>query len=203
MNNILDKSHDDIKDNIVLQDITFSYGGPALFNHYSISFKAGQMTAIMSPSGSGKTTLLYIIAELLHTNEGQVIYPVEKPRFSMVFQDCRLIEHISVRSNIKMVNPDISDSDIEECLKELKLNGYMHKKARHLSGGEKQRAAIARALLAPYDILLMDEPFTGLDDEVKELVIKYIKNRTAGKTVLLVTHDKSEADAMGCQVISL
>ena len=203
MNNILDKSHDDIKDNIVLQDISFSYGGAALFNHYSISFNAGQMTAIMSPSGSGKTTLLYIIAGLLHANEGHISYPVDKPRFSMVFQDCRLIEHISVRSNIKMVNPDISDNDIEECLKELKLEGYMHKKARQLSGGEKQRVAIARALLAPYDILLMDEPFTGLDDEVKELVIKYIKNRTAGKTVLLVTHDKSEADAMGCQVISL
>lgn len=197
-------SHNVLSDKISLTDISFSYNNKdTVFNNYCASFEAGRLTAIMSPSGSGKTTLLYIIAGLLEADKGTVTYPVENPRFSMVFQDCRLIEHVSVGDNIKLVNPSISDEAIAECLRRLMLDGFIHKRVKQLSGGEKQRAAIARAILAPYDILLMDEPFTGLDDEVKDIVIKYIKSRTAGRTVLLVTHDKSEVMALDCPVINL
>lgn len=195
--------------NISINNISFSYMNSKsqntknVFCNYSASFPIGRLSAIMSPSGSGKTTLLYLIAGLLEISEGTISYPMDKPRFSCVFQDSRLIEHISVAANLRFVSPSLSDGAIENCLRELKLDGYMHKRIKHLSGGEKQRVSIARALLAEYDILLMDEPFTGLDDEVKAVTINYIKSRTAGKTVLLVTHDKSEAEALGCPVISL
>lgn len=201
MNNL---SHNDLSDTISLTDISFSYNNKdTVLNSFCASFEAGKLTAIMSPSGSGKTTLLYIIAGLLEADKGTVTYPVEKPRFSMVFQDCRLIEHMSVAANIRLVNPDISDEAIAECLRGLRLDGFIHKRVKQLSGGEKQRAAIARAVSAPYDILLMDEPFTGLDDDVKDTVINYIKSRTAGRTVLLVTHDRSDVTALDCPVINL
>ena len=195
--------------NITIDNISFSYRDSKLQNdknvfcNYSASFPAEQLSVIMAPSGRGKTTLLYLLAGLLEVIEGSISYPVSKPRFSCVFQDSRLIEHISVAANLRFVNSKLSDEAIENCLSELRLDGYIHKKVKHLSGGEKQRVAIARALLAEYDILLMDEPFTGLDDEVKNIVINYIKSRTAKKTVLLVTHDKNEADALGGSVITL
>ena len=80
---------------------------------------------------------------------------------------------------------------------------YEYKKVKHLSGGEKRRVAIARAILADFDILLMDEPLTGLDDDTKEIVIQYIKKRTAGKTVLLVTHNKTEAEKLSKSIITI
>lgn len=188
---------------ITLNNISFAYDKDYIFKEYSISFPAKKRSIIMSPSGSGKTTLLYLIAGLLKINSGSISYPQSNPKFSMVFQDSRLIDYISVESNLKLVNSTLSDRDISDCLSELGLNGYEHKKVKHLSGGEKQRVAIARAILADYDILLMDEPFTGLDDYTKETVIKYIKNKTADKTVLIVTHDKSEAEALGNSIITL
>ena len=188
---------------IALENISFSYDQKSIFKDYSISFPAEKLSVIMSPSGSGKTTLLYIIAGLLNVDSGSIYYPKDNPKFSMVFQDSRLIDYITVENNIKLVNSTLSDSDISECLDSLGLCGFSHKKVKHLSGGEKQRVAIARAILADYDILLLDEPFTGLDNKTKESVMNYIKTKTALKTVLVVTHDKSEAEALCSSVITL
>ena len=188
---------------ITIDNITFSYDNKKIFDGYSATFKAGEFSVIMSPSGSGKTTLLYLIAGLLTPDAGTITYPIPKPRYSMVFQDSRLIETSSVSSNIKLVNSTVTNTAISDCLCCLGLSGYESKKVQHLSGGEKQRVAIARALMADYDILLMDEPFTGLDDGTKLTVINYIKKRTAGKTVLLVTHNQNEADMLSQSIISI
>ena len=188
---------------ITLENISFSYEDKHIFKDYSTSFPANELSVIMSPSGSGKTTLLYLIAGLLKSQTGDITFSQSNPSFSMVFQDSRLIDYISVENNIRLVNQSITDNDISECLNALGLTDFAHKKVKHLSGGEKQRVAIARALLANYDILLMDEPFTGLDDDTKESVIKYIKNKTAHKTVLVVTHDKSEAATLGGSIVTL
>ncbi len=185
---------------ISIDNISFSYGEKAVFENFSAKFTAGEFSAVMSPSGRGKTTLLFLIAGLLTPSSGSVSYSHDNPVFSMVFQDDRLIDSISVFKNIKLANSKLSACDIAGCLKALVLEGYEHKKVRHLSGGERQRVAIARALLADYDILLLDEPFTGLDDDTKKIVIEYIKSRTVGKTVLLVTHDKAEAELCGGSV---
>lgn len=194
---------------IWIQELSFSYGnrrenicdstaGPVLIIHeYSAHFPEGEVSVIMAPSGSGKTTLLFLIAGLLPVQKGRIVYSMEQPKCSMVFQDGRLVENLSVQKNIQMVNGSLSEAEVEECLVQLGLEGFQNKKVRKLSGGEKQRVAIARALLADYDILLLDEPFTGLDQVTKEKVIGYIKRMAAGKTILLVTHDKTEAQLMG------
>lgn len=188
---------------ISLKNIDYSYGNNTVFENFNACFPFGKTSVIMSDSGRGKTTLLYLIARLINPLSGNITYPVNNPSFSMVFQDLRLIDNLSVYANIKFACNDLNGTDIDSCLSSLGLSGMGCKKIRHLSGGEKQRVAIARALLADYDILLLDEPFTGLDDNIKKDVIDYIKSRTVNKTVLLVTHDKSEALMFDASVFSL
>lgn len=190
---------------VLINNISFSYEDKAVFQQYSASIKEGEVTILMSPSGSGKTTLLHLIAGLLEVQEGEIVYTnaLAKPRFSMVFQDGRLVDNLSVIKNIRMVNTKVSDEDVLACLEELGVAQYIKKSVRGLSGGEMQRVAIARALLAEYDILLLDEPFSGLDDESKQWAIACIKKRSAGKTVLLVTHDRSEAEFMGGSILHM
>lgn len=188
---------------ISVNNISFSYNKKNVFDNFSMQFPAGKTSVIMSPSGGGKTTLLFMIAGLTTPSDGTITYPVINPRFSFVFQEDRLIDSLSVIGNIKLVKNKPADSYISECLTALGLDNLINKKVHRLSGGEKRRVAIARALLADYDILLLDEPFTGIDDTRKNIIIEYIKSSTAGKTVLLVTHDKTEATLCGDAVFNL
>jgi len=207
----MDKLH--LNNNILIEDICFSHDNQmkAIFDNYSASFPMGQVSIIMSPSGRGKTTLLNLIAGLLKPSSGSISIPVENPRFAAVFQDLRLIENISIKKNILLVNQALSDSEIAEALNALGLfyddktseadkSNYADIKVAKLSGGEKQRVAIIRALLSPSDILLLDEPFSNLDTDSKNKAIKYIKEKTAHKTVLLVTHDENDAKLFNCTI---
>ncbi len=187
---------------IEIKNLNFSYENKIVFEDFSVSFPVGEITVIMSPSGSGKTTLLYLVGGLLRAQSGSILYHVDDPMFSAVFQDCRLIESVSVDKNIRLVNARLTSEDIAGCLNAMGMKDFQGKKVRDLSGGEKQRVAIARALMADYDILLLDEPFTGLDNDIKVTVIEYIKKKTEGKTVLMVTHDSREAELLGCKKIS-
>ncbi len=179
--------------NISIENLCFSYEDKAVFENYSQSFPIGETSVIMAPSGFGKTTLLYMISGLLSPTKGSIDIPINNPRFSFAFQDLRLIETLSVKKNITLVNSNISNKEIDNCLEALNIKSLIDKKVSTLSGGEKSRVSIARALMAEYDILLLDEPFNGIDDITKEKVINYIKEKTAHKTVLLVTHNKDEA----------
>lgn len=179
--------------NISIENVCFSYEDKAVFENYSQSFPIGETSVIMAPSGFGKTTLLYMISGLLSPTKGSIDIPINNPRFSFAFQDLRLIETLSVKKNITLVNSNISNKEIDNCLEALNIKSLIDKKVSTLSGGEKSRVSIARALMAEYDILLLDEPFNGIDDITKEKVINYIKEKTAHKTVLLVTHNKDEA----------
>ena len=179
--------------NISIENVCFSYEDKAVFENYSQSFPIGETSVIMAPSGFGKTTLLYMISGLLSPTKGSIDIPINNPRFSFAFQDLRLIETLSVKKNITLVNSNISNKEIDNCLEALDIKSLIDKKVSTLSGGEKSRVSIARALMAEYDILLLDEPFNGIDDITKEKVINYIKEKTAHKTVLLVTHNKDEA----------
>ena len=180
--------------NISIENISFSYNNKNVFTDYSQTFPIGKISVIKAPSGFGKTTLLYMVAGLIAPSKGKIEIPMENPRFSIAFQDLRLIESSSVIKNITLVNSKVKNSDeLNSCLEALGIKSLANKKVAHLSGGEKSRVAIARALLAEYDILLLDEPFNGLDDETKLSTMKYVKEKTANKTVLLVTHNKEEA----------
>lgn len=179
---------------INIENISFAYEDKIVFENYSQRFPIGKTSVIMEPSGFGKTTLLYMIAGLISPTNGNINIPINNPKFSFAFQDLRLIESLNVKKNITLVNSNISTNDLDKCLEALAIKDLADKKVSTLSGGEKSRVSIARALMADYDILLLDEPFNGLDDTTKDNVIKYIKEKTAHKTVLLVTHNNDEAD---------
>lgn len=179
---------------INIENISFAYEDKIVFENYSQRFPIGETSVIMAPSGFGKTTLLYMIAGLISPTNGNINIPINNPKFSFAFQDLRLIESLNVKKNITLVNSNISTNDLDKCLEALDIKDLADKKVSALSGGEKSRVSIARALMADYDILLLDEPFNGLDDTTKDNVIKYIKEKTAHKTVLLVTHNNDEAD---------
>ena len=179
---------------INIENISFAYEDKIVFENYSQRFPIGETSVIMAPSGFGKTTLLYMIAGLISPTNGNINIPINNPKFSFAFQDLRLIESLNVKKNITLVNSNISTNDLDKCLEALDIKDLADKKVSTLSGGEKSRVSIARALMADYDILLLDEPFNGLDDTTKDNVIKYIKEKTAHKTVLLVTHNNDEAD---------
>ena len=192
---------------ISLKNIFFSYSDKLIFSNYSNTFPIGKTSVIMAPSGFGKTTLLYLISGLITPNKGEINIPINNPRFSFAFQDLRLIESATAIKNITLVNtklnnknhklpinPNSDNNELSLCLNALDIQSLVDKKVSTLSGGEKSRIAIARALMADYDILLLDEPFSGLDHEAKLRTMKYVKEKTANKTVLLVTHNKDEAD---------
>ena len=192
MNNTINSNN--TSKSINIENISFAYEDKIVFENYSQRFPIGETSVIMAPSGFGKTTLLYMIAGLISPTNGNINIPINNPKFSFAFQDLRLIESLNVKKNITLVNSNISTNDLEKCLEALAIKDLADKKVSTLSGGEKSRVSIARALMADYDILLLDEPFNGLDDTTKDKVIKYIKEKTVHKTVLLVTHNNDEAD---------
>ncbi len=197
-----------------LQNISFSYGSHSIFANKSFTFPIGGCSALMAPSGKGKTTLLFLIAGLLQPDKGSIQYGAKKGyiyQCSMVFQEGRLLENLSVKSNIHLVTENLSDAELQKLFASLGLipdtleaySVFVRKKVCSLSGGEKQRLAIARALLAKYDVLLLDEPFTGLDENSKEQVAAYMREHSEGKTVIMVTHDEEEAVLLNADVYQL
>lgn len=177
-----------------------------VFRDFTASFLTDGRTAILAPSGNGKTTLLHLLAGLIKPTGGNIYYPEgfeKKPSFSMVFQEDRLLEYETVLKNCKLVNDKPPDELIKETLKKADLSQYADKKVSALSGGEKRRCAIVRALLADYDVLLLDEPFTGLDGKTKTSMMKLVKEFTEDKTMILVTHDEKEAEFFDCGILKL
>lgn len=180
----------------MIKDLSKSYDGRAVLSGFSAVLPAGEISGLMAPSGGGKTTLLRLLLGLERADGGS-IDGLDSLRLSAVFQEDRLIEELSAEANIRLVNPKLTRADTQKALEELGLGAACGRHARELSGGMRRRVAILRALLAEYDFLALDEPFKGLDAETKAGVMAYTRKRCKGRTVLLVTHDESELDAMG------
>ena len=152
------------------------------------------ITCIMGPSGVGKTSLAYIIAGLILPDSGRVI-GVNGKKISMVFQEDRLLEWENAINNVLFVKKNRTLA--EKLLIEAGLKDSMYKKTSELSGGMKRRVCICRALVADYDILILDEPFKGLDAGVKPSIMEMVKKHSAGKIVICITHDLIEAEFLG------
>lgn len=182
---------------IEIKNLSVSYGEKEIIKDLSFSFKKG-FNAITGPSGSGKTSIAGAILGIVPYT-GRVISDSDK--FAAVFQEDRLCEGISVLKNLKLVCRNVSV--IEDGLKKFNLEKEINSKISSLSGGMKRRIAILRALLSDYDNLIMDEPFNGLDDVMKDTVMKYIKEKASDKTVILITHNSSEAAFFNCNVLHL
>ena len=180
---------------ISVKNLRKSYGEQLVLNDVSFELPDQGITCIMAPSGVGKTTLLRILLGLERPDGGAVSQPPDC-RWAAVFQENRLLEQLDAMDNLRFVLGN--DFDLQaacQILEELGLAETEGKPVRDFSGGMKRRLALARALLASSDALALDEPFTGLDEENRERAIVCIRKRTAGKTVLLVTHH--EEDVMG------
>ncbi len=188
---------------LTAKNIRKSYGDNVVLESFSHTFKSGATTAIMGASGCGKTTLLSILMGLSEPDSG-VITPSGGFRKSAVFQENRLCENLTAAANLRLVTGNrYSPKELEAELSAVGLGDCYAKPVRELSGGMKRRVALLRALLHEYDVLFLDEPFKGLDTDTKQQVLDYCKRKTAGKTVILVTHDKAEAEQLADDMIML
>ena len=184
------------------ENITKRFGENTVIDGFSHEFADGSFTCVMGASGCGKTTLMNMLLGVLPPDSGTVTG--NDVHMSAVFQEDRLCENLSVLSNLRLVMNGKPDRDtlIRE-LEAVGLTDCADRPVRELSGGMKRRTALLRALLAEHEILFLDEPFKGLDEATKLTAMEYCKTKTAGRTVILITHDKSEAGFFGGETISL
>ncbi len=189
--------------NVTVRNLSKSFGGETVLKGISFTAPAGAVTCVMAPSGTGKTTLLRILLGLEAADSGAV-ETAENCRWSAVFQEDRLLEHLDAEGNLRFVLGAAYDrAESEKLLAELGLGDVGEKKVREYSGGMKRRLALARALLAEADALVLDEPFTGLDAESREKCLAAIRKRMGNRPVLLVTHDETDALGLEAQIIRL
>lgn len=193
-----------------INDLQFYYDKNKKIYRYDLTAKKSEVVSIMGKSGSGKSTLLDILAGFLEPIGGEALYnkenflnlePQNRP-LSILFQNYNLFEYLNVEQNIAVgidksfkITKDKS-SEISQILKEIGLENYQKRSVASLSGGEQQRVALARVLVMNRPVLLLDEPFGGLDKEIKTDMLKLVKEITIDKKLitLMVTHDKYDSD---------
>ncbi len=181
----------------------------------TLGLRAGDIGVLIGPSGCGKTTLLRAVAGLEPVSAGRIhvaqrlvseagrTEPAERRRVGMVFQDYALFPHLSVGRNVAFGLHDLPKAEREarvtEVLNLVGLDGAAERFPHELSGGQQQRVALARALAPRPDLLLLDEPFSNLDVDLRERLAHEVRNilKAANATALLVTHDQLEAFAIG------
>lgn len=186
-----------------LHNISKSFGSLKVLSQFSLVMESDQIYGLMSPSGAGKTTLLRILMGLEAFDSGSIEKP-KQLRISAVFQEDRLCEAYTPVENIKMVvGKSLTEHQVQTELCRLLPKESLKRPVSTLSGGMKRRTAICRALLAPSDLLLMDEPFTGLDEDTKHNVILYILEKCAGKITLVTTHQEQDITALKANLIHL
>lgn len=193
---------------IEIQDLCKRFGKHSLYKNFSLVFPEGKTTAIIGPSGCGKTTLLRIIAGIEEYEKGSItglahIKPKNRRRLAFLFQEDRLLPWLTVAENISFVldsflTKNEQKSRIMEMLELIQMEEFADAFPQELSGGMQRRVAIGRALAYDADVILMDEPFKGLDDALKAEIQDKIKSlhRGVNKTILLVTHDLEDAKKM-------
>ena len=189
-------------EDITIRGLCKSYGEKQVLRDLNMTIPAGQVTCLMAPSGAGKTTLLRILAGLEKTDAGEII-GLAGYRTGMVFQEDRLIGAFSPVENIRLVAPERSRASLLPLLERFLLKDCADQPAAELSGGMARRTALLRALLSDADLLLLDEPFTGLDGETLGVVLGETRALLADRTCVLVTHRAEEAEALGAGITGL
>jgi iron(III) transport system ATP-binding protein len=206
------------------QGVSKAYGERQVLRELSFRIEAGERVVLHGPSGCGKSTVLRLLAGFVAPDNGQVrvgaslasadgrvILEPETRNLGMVFQDLALWPHLTVAGNLDFVlkargfPADVRRARISAILEELHLQDFRDSSPVRLSGGQQQRVAIARAMISEPGALLMDEPLTSLDDELKEEVISVLLDLHAAKgfTLAYVTHSGHEIGKIGGRVIEL
>ncbi len=171
---------------IEIRNLSVKFRDKTVFDRYNLDLPDTGVVVLMGGSGIGKTTLLRVLCGVLKPNSGTVS-GVEGRRISIAFQESRLLEWKTALENVASVS-DLKTA--QTLLEQLAMAGELQAKAATLSGGQKQRVSLARAFAFGRDIVLLDEPFTGLDEENKERAAALI--RTA-RLAIVVTHDETDA----------
>ena len=177
-------------------------GDKPVLEDVSLTVPEGAVVCLMAPSGSGTTKLLRSTAGAEKPDSGTVRDVPE--RIGYVFQEDRLCGHMSAVENVRLATGRRMDSaTIEAHLTELGLGDQLHQPVEELSGGQRRRVAIARAVCFGGGLLLLDEPFKGLDAETRQQAAAYILRHRNGAAVVCVTHDREDAAALGAEIAAL
>ncbi len=194
-----------------ITNLSSFYGKHAVLNNINLSLKKGEIGCLLGPSGCGKTTLLRCIAGLQNVSHGSIKLkecllssskqqlPTEKRNIGMIFQDHALFPHMTIKQNIAFgisnLNQQQQQHRVKELLTIINLLDLENRYPHQLSGGQQQRIALARALAPKPEILLMDEPFSSLDKDLRENLTKEVRGilKAENITSLMVTHDQNEA----------
>ena len=183
--------------------LTKRFGTNTVLEDVTMDFPAGSVTCVMGPSGRGKTTLLRLLLGLEKADGGQITGLAGR-RVGTVFQEDRLLPGMDAEGNLRFALGAAYDGGkAAELLGALGLGDAGGKTVRDYSGGMRRRLSLARALLFPCDILLLDEPFTGLDPENRARAAERVRRSGAGRIVFVVTHEASDAEALGADILRL
>ena len=177
---------------IEVENISKSYDGKQVLKDFSLDISSDSSYAVTGPSGSGKTTLLRIILGLEKPDSGRVRllgdYKYAWINAGVVFQEDRLCEDFSAVENVAMVNRRLSAKIARQELCKLLPEDELDKPVRELSGGMRRRVCIIRACIIPTDVIIMDEPFAGLDDDNRKKAIDYIRSIQATTPLVITAH---------------
>ena len=194
---------------IKLENISKAFDQHQVIDDFSLTIEDGQVICLLGPSGSGKTTILKMLSGLDSQYKG-TIKGLDNKSVSYVFQESRLLPWLTVKENLLYVLEDRLPADqihshIHYFLDQVGLSSFTNAYPNTLSGGMKQRVSLARAFACPHDILLLDEPFQGLDLDLKDQLMTLLERLIDQdeSTVIMVTHDLSEAFRLGDKVFHL
>ena len=183
-----------------IKNLTKLFNDKVIFENYSVCIPENKITFIMGESGCGKTTLLKMICGLDKEYDGEILLSSNK--LSCVFQEPRLFPTLTAKENIEIVGKG-GDFSVLDVLKFVELDKDAELYPDELSGGMKMRLSIARALYYNGDIFVLDEPFSALDEELKDRILSKIFDALKGKTVLIVSHDPKEAEKYADNLIKI
>ncbi len=185
---------------IQIKNISRTFENKVVLNDFSHTFPDRGCFVITGPSGCGKTTLLRLLAGLDHPNTGEIISTAR--HVAMSFQEPRLLPWFTALKNLKLVMQN-NEKKAMEWLRAMEMEEAANALPHTLSGGMQQRLNLARALSQGADLILLDEPFTGLDNDLKMRIIPMIKAANKNGLTLVVTHSMTEAEFLGAEILTL
>lgn len=191
-------------DKLQLKDICFSYGEEQIIKNLNLTVERGKPVVLLGRSGIGKTTLLKLILNFIKPDSGEISGVDEKTRISVMYQEDRLFPQLTVYKNLKLVKKDFSRKEAEKLMSEMNLEEkVLDKLPAELSGGMRRRIALARCLIFPSELVLMDEPFQGLDSETRASCLNAVKKYTAGRPMLIISHEIQDAAALEAEIVRM
>jgi iron(III) transport system ATP-binding protein len=208
-----------MKEFLKVKNVNLSFNNNEILKELNLTIDQGNFVAITGASGSGKTSLLRVICGLESPNQGEIILdnslllnkeifiPTEKRNIGLVIQEKVLFPHLNARQNIEFGISSKTDKQnlSNEIMEKLNIKQLAEKYPHELSGGESQRVALARSIVMKPKLLMLDEPFTGLDKDLKMKIYPEIKSilQASKITALMVTHDLNEVKALADKCFNL